>query len=528
MTFSTAIRERDRIEETLSSLNSDFGAVYMSVHSLCRLLAHHPDAVSFRTLHLLGQVWTRPSLGGQKQAYFLYRLISEALVAVLTGTAADPLREGASRFLKHAAEIGSGRQQRAAAEALGSLPILIQRPEIENSPPKRISRISAEAFFRKRGFARPAVLGRSLVAFPAGGSAGRPLVLKVAAGRSGLKSLTVEAAWMRHLQQRFDCRRPRFDLPEPVRSETGPLFELTGPPAWARRSNLPAFALGFHAPRDYFRYPNDHRPRFRMGEALFQEVLIRNARLLGSLTADGIVHTAPIPLFHNRVQAGRRADAGHYHWWRGGRLDRWLHSCRYPNFGASGVRDFEHFVPFDGSLQGLFRSIGSHLLSLVLVAASYFRHRKPDRIGRDADGRPVDVREVFDIGLLRKLLRDVFRSYYRGFVGNPLSDTFAVDLNRLALRMTEEMGVDRHMDEMLRVQDQRVMDDPQFRDFLVGRGISEQEAARLVRGKEDLALPTGPHLGGFNRPISLPELIEYVGAAAGCCIAGRFRKGQAP
>ena len=58
----------------------------------------------------------------------------------------------------------------------------------------------------------------------------------------------------------------------------------------------------------------------------------------------GIVHTAPIPLFHNRAQAWRREDRGIYEWPRGGRLDRWLSSSRHPNIAASGLRDFEHLA----------------------------------------------------------------------------------------------------------------------------------------------------------------------------------------
>jgi hypothetical protein len=35
---------------------------------------------------------------------------------------------------------------------------------------------------------------------------------------------------------------------------------------------------------------------------------------------------------------------------------------------------------------------------------------------------------------------------------------------------------------------------------------------------------TGPHLGGFNQPISLPELIAFAAACAARCVAGRFRQ----
>jgi hypothetical protein len=44
------------------------------------------------------------------------------------------------------------------------------------------------------------------------------------------------------------------------------------------------------------------------------------------------------------------------------------------------------------------------------------------------------------------------------------------------------------------------------------------------QGQADLILQTGPHLGGFNQAISLPELIRSTGAAAADCVARRFRR----
>ncbi|MDD2603865.1 MAG: hypothetical protein PHF66_03515, partial [Desulfobacteraceae bacterium] len=48
----------------------------------------------------------------------------------------------------------------------------------------------------------------------------------------------------------------------------------------------------------------------------------------------------------------------------------------------------------------------------------------------------------------------------------------------------------------------------------------------LHQGESDLAVSTGPHLGGFNQPISLPELITAVETMAAVCIAGRHRQYQ--
>ena len=103
-------------------------------------------------------------------------------------------------------------------------------------------------------------------------------------------------------------------------------------------------AIAFVAHRDYFIYPNDGDAD--SGEV--REILGRNAYLMGRLTARGIIHDAPIPLFHNRTQRMRRDDQGRYQWFRAGRLDRWLDSCAFPNLGRSGLRDFEHLIAFCG------------------------------------------------------------------------------------------------------------------------------------------------------------------------------------
>jgi hypothetical protein len=244
---------------------------------------------------------------------------------------------------------------------------------------------------------------------------------------------------------------------------------------------------------------------------------------MGRLMALGIAHTAPIPLFHNRAQRHRREDGGRYRWTHRGRLDRWLASCRHPNFGVSGLRDFEHFTSVAGRPVARYEIIGSHLISLLLVAGSYFRQKAPDRVGCDPSGRPVDARELFDRGLLQSIVAGVWEAYYEGFAGRSPAENRSPIPPSLVDRMIEEMGVDRHMEEILRVVDQEAMSHAMFRSFLQSRGMTATEARLVPKGGADIPLMTGPHLGGFNQPISLPELIDFAAAGAAYCVAGRFR-----
>ncbi len=245
----------------------------------------------------------------------------------------------------------------------------------------------------------------------------------------------------------------------------------------------------------------------------------RNARLAGQLTAMGIIHDALIPLFHNRIQRFRREDQGRYQWFRAGRLDRWLDSCEYPNIGLSGLRDFEHLVSFNGDSRMLYRHIGSHFLSLFLITGSYFRNKNRKLAGIDKNGNPVDARNLFDKAFLKTIIEDIFSCYYEGFTKSRFTDPLPVDTELLAERMIEEMGVDRHMKEYLRKADQKNMTHDEFTFFLRERGYPEKKLKDLTKGDFDIAVMSGPHLGDFNRSISIPELIECVAGMSAICIS---------
>ena len=99
-----------------------------------------------------------------------------------------------------------------------------------------------------------------------------------------------------------------------------------------------------------------------------------------------------------------------------------------------------------------------------------------------------------------------------------------MNVDDLSGRMTEEMGVDRYMEEIFRVADQKDMSDDAFELFLRERGYTVEELKHLPKGHRDIHIRSGPHLGGFNEQISLPELIEAVATMSALCIAGGFRQ----
>jgi hypothetical protein len=173
----------------------------------------------------------------------------------------------------------------------------------------------------------------------------------------------------------------------------------------------------------------------------------------------------PLRCFTTAPSDGVADDQGRYQWFRSGRLDQWLDSCKFPNLGLSGLRDFEHLAPFGGDSRSLYRHIGSHLLSLLLVTGSHFRCRDKTKLGLDENGQPVDARDLFDRQLLMSIVLGIFENYYFGFTGKAANGLLPVNLAHLTDRMIEEMGVDRHMTELLRRADQRHMNDVDFSIF---------------------------------------------------------------
>jgi len=511
-----------------------FTSLYMRLQSLREALTDDPASADEGTVNILESILTGSRHASESLASFMYKLAAECLVEIMVSCPHMRLGWRAETILRHSASSTAGQACLASAQALGSLPLDIDSPDtvFEDSgwqPPLA----NLDDFLRRLGI-RPGHsrwAGRSLVIQDT--ATDRTLVVKLSATQQGRRALLNEARWMRQLRSECHGIPDRFDIPR-VRTVSGaPLFV---PEGLGHRWPLPAWltgcdnltALAFETGPDYFAYPNDpSRLPIQSGDQIC-ECLGRASRLFGHLTGRGILHTAPIPLFHNRTQQTRRDDQGAYLWQRGGRLDRWLWSCRFPNFGLSGLRDFEHFRCLNGQQGELFREAGTQVLSLALVAGSCFRLQQPSRFGLDSDGRPLDMRHLFDADLLEELLRSIACGYFEGFVGRPVEAGLIPSYKELSRRMIEEMGIDRNMIEVLRLEDQEAMSRQAFEAFLVERGVPERQAAETEQNVRELELSTGPHLGGFNQRISLPELIEFTAGTAARAIVGAYLDQRSP
>ena len=507
-------------------LNSclDFSATYMAVSMLEYDLSKNSSLASSKTVNALHNVILKKVHSHQRQSYFLYRKAAKTLLFIASACEDQDLAVESIESLKDIVAYADGPSHRAAAEALGSLPLKIKGPSLNEESIKKVSSINWDELCGKTGLIKShgmKCIGRSLVFYI---TSDLLFVMKLSRSDSENTALNREALWMEYLQTVKHKFPIKFDIPTPFRFGEEYLFRLTDfPDKLKKRVNISMdSAIGFTVHPDYFVYPNPLPDEERVDWNKFMEVMSRNAWLLGRLASMGIIHTAPVPLFHNRVQRHRRNDGGYYEWPRGGRLDRWLMSCRYPNLGKSGIRDFEHLEAISGSSNRYYRLIGNHFISIILICASYFRNHHPERMGFDKKGYPVDARNLFCPDLMHELIETSFNSYYEGFTERKTGNCLPVDFDNFVLRLIDEFGVDRYMEEIFRATDQQEMSDDEFNEFLLERGFKGSNIDRLQRGLEDITIMTGPHLGGFNQRISLPELIHFTETATSYCICDRF------
>ena len=320
MTWSVN-RERIRLETLLNSRKLDFSANYMAVLNLHALLQDYPHVIESASVSALKRVLEDKAHISQKQALFLYRAAADTLISVVMTSPDDDLRDGSMWVLERMVDCASGHQHRAVAEALGSLPLKIRAPSMCYETAMEMPNVTWEDLFEKNRFTScrpPVMVGRSLVAEI--NEDNRLLVVKTTHDEQAVQFLNREATWMDTLHSKELSLPLRFNIPVPIKFKGSFVFHLKNAPLknkLKKDNNSKRYAICFMAHRDYFVYPYQIVQN-RFAHQCFKEMLFRNAWLLGKLAAMGMVHTAPIPLFHNRIQRARRADGGIYEWDRGG------------------------------------------------------------------------------------------------------------------------------------------------------------------------------------------------------------------
>ncbi len=522
MKVKTSIPLKAELHRTQTLIHQgikDFSGAYMAVKYVAGYMDLYPDTIGTDTVDTLTGLIRSPRFDLQKQSYFLFHEAAGAL-SRLAGRVGKPLSERIIQELNDLLYTSHGKRLRAVNQALGELPWkpAVSAPSV--MAPLSVLPVDLNGLVPGSAaeWKQTRWQGRSLIIDTSGSA---DLVLKFATSADNVTDLAREAAWLARLQfLKGDMAAGGFDAPVPVEYQGHRVFDITSdlpgdiPPFLYRQ-----ICIAFSPCSGYYEYPN--APGCDRPLSWTRHVFIKNARILGQMTVKGIVHTALIPLFHNRIQQRRRNDQGAYLWEHAGRLDQWLDSCQYPNFARSGPRDFEHIERIDTGVR-LRHYIGEHLLSFILVIGSFFRNKAPDRRGLTRDATPEDTRDLFDRAAFESMIADVSENYFKGLCRTDLPHELLQTIPRLTRALIQTMGYDAHMEEVLRIQDQNRMTKEQYQQFLHQRGVTTVPP----KGQTDILLNTGPHLGGFNQSISVPELIEYLFRFSATAVSHCFLNGH--
>ncbi len=517
----------------------DFTALFLNLRNLNSLINENPDDITISTILLLEKCLGDDAHISQSKSFFLFREIATLLIQIILNSEVSEFRDKSIDILKKGLFQSNGDRLRAISEAVGILPVLnkcfeINENQLINTP--EISFNDLPLLLKVSSFQNIYWKGRSLICHI---DEKRLLVIKFLKEDDLLENINKEPFFMKFLSENIGFDK-KFEIPEPLKFSDSYIFSIKNLPLEKPQKYIfhpEKCAIAFLVSTDYFVYPNEKHKSLLIDDEIFSEVMRRNSYLFGQLAGKGILHTAPIPLFHNRVQAGRRDDHGLYLWNKGGRLDSWLSSCEFPNFGLSGLRDFEHFQIINKNNRDsrdnrnsklIHFNVGSHILSMILVIGSYFRTMKESSSELGHKQKNLngvnDSRSLFDKTFFKNSLSGIVENYYKGFTGNYPEKKFIEISDEFIERLVFEMGVDNHMEEILRVADQNEMDKKTFQNFLLDRGFSVKESAGFKKGEKDITIFNGPHLGGFNQKISLPELVEFLFVFSGVVMIDGFEK----
>ncbi|MBW2737376.1 MAG: hypothetical protein JRE64_00725, partial [Deltaproteobacteria bacterium] len=149
----------------------------------------HPDNVRLETVSTLEKILKDLKYAEQTQSIFLYRAAADALSSIIVNKTDSSLSLPAISALKNILNTGMDATHRAAAEAMGSLPLCIKGPEIDEERTKVIPSVKWEEILIQNSVNlrhAPIMIGRSLVSAIDGN--GKLLVLKLALSKNSIES----------------------------------------------------------------------------------------------------------------------------------------------------------------------------------------------------------------------------------------------------------------------------------------------------------------------------------------------------
>ena len=292
-----------------------------AAHHLGALTLADPERISLPLIQFLKRLLLSTRFAHQRQSLFYYREVAHTLTQFIRISENQSMARSARAALLDILAQTNGRAHQAASEALSALPFDIKGPAFTPPTANGAPMVSWQRLTKglKGHLAVPRFVGRSLIA-PIEGS-DQLVVAKLARADDDPQDLLNEVSWMTHLRETQYTYQYPFHIPQPLAIGSHQLFKLTRlpiGPASSMALHRQRYAVAFVTCRGYYTYPNDDRKQFRPAPDEAIRMLEGSAWLLGYLSGLGIDHSAMIPLFHNRVQQGRRRDQGLYEWYRAG------------------------------------------------------------------------------------------------------------------------------------------------------------------------------------------------------------------
>ena len=220
-----------RAEDILVENEYDFSAKYLSLCHLHSVVRTSPGTARSETILALNGIFHNSAISSQTQSFFLYRETAAILCLIAVNPVDRPLAEEAYSVLLNILGTMAGNAHRAAAEALGSLPVSILGPEIKTRTAKTIPRVNWEEVLEGAGITGsnpPFFVGRS-IAMAVNGD-GRLLIVKSALAEDLPQSLYEEALWLKHLCSDAYYFPVRFNIPVAIKVRGSYLFRLNNRP----------------------------------------------------------------------------------------------------------------------------------------------------------------------------------------------------------------------------------------------------------------------------------------------------------
>ena len=200
------------ISEKLLSERLDALTSYLELKELHDLVENNPDRFCDETVSALNKKLNAGYIAARRLQYLTYRETARIMASIILSTQDRPLADQFIGTLKHIVNMSSGSQRRGVAEVLGSLPLDMHGPEINNGHAMDIPTVKWDDISKKYTlFQAPQsgweIAGRSIIFHIDDNSV---FVIKLASDSTSVRFMRNEAWWMNYLKSKSELFEKRL------------------------------------------------------------------------------------------------------------------------------------------------------------------------------------------------------------------------------------------------------------------------------------------------------------------------------